>query len=495
MKILRKSLSILLTFALLISALAFIFVNSNAQLETIKIQSLSSFIGKKGSSIEVRGGTFVKSTRTTHAVVSLGDDKLDTFYFSDSSLVFVVPPNVDCGENELYVINPGSAGEQSNSVVFNVDCSPSNQYGEYAAPIIKSVSRTLGLASNDVISIEAVNLIPFNESGMPYTRVSFRTRDLQGEFGLSLSGRYLGFTDFDTASFQLLDEGRIPCGVYELSFTNIIPGGAFEEYSSNVVELTISEDCRQGYRIEISNVTFSPNELEAGEHLRINYEIDNFGSAPTGPYEIVIRANEIEFARLDRDPLPAGENISGSSFRSFDTPGTYTIYVEALGESVAAGDTLTVTPATGTPNEELPPPPPVIGGNLSDYDLDNDCSLSDGEFFNMIDAWIGESIENLLFFSGVDAWIGQTSICASTASSSISLSATPQGILISNADNSEIGPFSIFDINGRSVFQSYTNGKKLLWKMQSELGERVANGVYIVRFGKTDELRKFVVLR
>jgi hypothetical protein len=148
------------------------------------------------------------------------------------------------------------------------------------------------------------------------------------------------------------------------------------------------------------------------------------------------------------------------------------------------------------PPDNPPPPPPIIGGNdLEDFDLDGDCVLSDIEFFAMTDAWIAAQIDDLLFFAGVDAWIGQTNICVAVASFAISMRQLPRGILLSSSNTERLGSISIFDISGRLVFRKTAMGSKLIWTLQDVRGQRVANGVYFVQFGKSSDIKSFIVLR
>ena len=140
------------------------------------------------------------------------------------------------------------------------------------------------------------------------------------------------------------------------------------------------------------------------------------------------------------------------------------------------------------------PPPPVNGVSLEDYDTNNDCVLSDVEFFVLMDAWIAEAIGDILFFSGVDAWIDQANICASSTSTEVSLQMSSVGLLITSSI-SNLGLIHIIGSDGKIIFSQNTQSSHLNWNLRNATGQRVANGVYFVRVEGTGKLKRFVVMR
>jgi hypothetical protein len=470
------------------------------------INTLSAFEGKKGTVVEIRGGTFIRAGRDAGSVVLFDSVEILTHFQSNSSLIFTVPPSADCGEVSVIVRGPvpgTTLFKNSNPVVFDVDCSTIGRGGAYAEPRIDSISPSSGIGSHSTITVTGVNLVPNppDEDDLPIAWTEFRTRDLAGELGTH-GQAYIEFVSFGRVNIQLrsdFEEGLVRCGIYELQYFNLI-GNGLNPITSNKYEFEVTEDCNpplENPHLVISGFNIAPLEVGVGEEFHIKFELINSGTTATTPYDILIIAGG-EILRSVEDLITiTNSKVTFDIAHSFESPGQYSITVDAGPHSKTATIIVTGGGTPPPPNEDPPPnePPPVIGGNLSDYDLDNDCSLSDGEFFNMIDAWISESIENLLFFSGVDAWIGQTSICASTAGSSISIRATHQGILISSADKSEIGPISIYNMDGREIYFKKVASSQLRWNALSSKSEILAIGAYFVKFGKTGEIKKFVVLR
>jgi hypothetical protein len=299
------------------------------------------------------------------------------------------------------------------------------------------------------------------------------------------------------------------CGTLPVQITNPDTASNIGKFSE-VEEFTV-----------ICNKTIAP----PGRTI-INLELDNFFPGGGAPGKSII-INGSGFTRDSKIYFDGNALITEYIFNSqlrFSVPtnapcGETNVYIkEGLLQSDSKTFTVTepcgqktvVDPPTLKPPPEPPPgddpppddspPPPVLApptnaDDLQDYDLDNNCKLSDSEFFSATDAWIAEQIDDLLFFAAVDAWIGQLNICSAAAGISTTLRFLPQGILISNSQREPLGLVSIYDTNGQLLYSQVIRSKNLIWKLEDYRGTRIHNGVYIARVGSSGELRKFVVMR
>jgi len=137
-----------------------------------------------------------------------------------------------------------------------------------------------------------------------------------------------------------------------------------------------------------------------------------------------------------------------------------------------------------TPPPPVTPPPPTSGGSdLASYDANGSCVLEEAEFFNLVDGWIGGSVDNGLFFAGVDAWIGQTNICnaAIALSSVIELQRLSDGVIGFSLNHASlnINQVEIYALNGQHVFSAQGAGNSLYWTFGSHPERQVPNGVYV----------------
>ena len=169
------------------------------------------------------------------------------------------------------------------------------------------------------------------------------------------------------------------------------------------------------------------------------------------------------------------------------------------------------TTSFAPPPTNNPPSRTFSGSGLDQFDFDNDCILSEAEFFSATDAWISEEIENGLFFDAVDAWIGQSNVCAASAGvhslqlNKIDLSSSTMGRLKFEISGNQIAhsQLEIFDLHGTELFRTSSAGSKLIWNLKTSSGKRVSNGVYLYRVQVQDEygnmvsseVRKLVVMR
>lgn len=131
--------------------------------------------------------------------------------------------------------------------------------------------------------------------------------------------------------------------------------------------------------------------------------------------------------------------------------------------------------------------PQLPASQLGEFDTDSDCQLSANEFITAVDAWISASLANDVFFAALDAWVGQTSICGLSARSLdeprilVSKVHSPTALYFAAQRGALKTAIEIYDMNGRSIFQSDEGRRGLLWDLRDSDGVRVANGVYFYR--------------
>jgi hypothetical protein len=475
----------------------------------VLINSLDPFNGDHGQLVRVLGGQFDRDT----SEIKFDGSTQETFYRSSSELWFVIPSSANCGahsvvvESEVDLAPFGRTTATSPPVIYVVECAGQFSRPGRPTPVIDSVKVDRSGNNTHEMRIFGQDFLPSVEGGYPSSWVALRM-DRDATSGQTGAG--------NTRRVSIVVPGQInstyenwpfdDCDVtFEIQVFNQYAAGTSEnlrEYSNTITlprpnncapEETAPPPAAELGELMMSDIVFLPAEAQVGQEFRINFTLSSSGPGPTAPFDYVVKVDGETLLSREDVVVNYGNVLVINPAFTINSPGEHNIFVNA-GLYIRT-ETLNVTSGAPPPPNENPPP--VIGGNLADYDQDNDCKLSDGEFFNMIDAWISESIENLLFFSGVDAWIGQTDICAATTSSSsrIELNNTLGGILLSIRGGDPLGLITIYDINGHQVFQSYASGTKLVWNMTSKFGESVANGVYLVRFGNTGELRKFVVVR
>ena len=149
--------------------------------------------------------------------------------------------------------------------------------------------------------------------------------------------------------------------------------------------------------------------------------------------------------------------------------------------------------------------PPVTG--IAAYDTNGNGVIDDNEFFRAISDWVDGTIDDALFFQIVDAWVNQTRIAGaglSTQGARVLLSQSAQGLTlsVSGPDVAGLG-FTVYTLDGRTVFQQEAQGTTLRWNYLTSEGQLLANGVYLytvtVRGTNGEVLRsevhKLVVMR
>jgi hypothetical protein len=144
--------------------------------------------------------------------------------------------------------------------------------------------------------------------------------------------------------------------------------------------------------------------------------------------------------------------------------------------------------------------------NLRSFDTNGNGTIDDPEFFDIIDSWIAEQIDDPTFFQAIDLWISQGSIPAARlepqTTLSVDLSKRGATFVAHGQGISSMG-VQVFSLDGRRLFAQETPGTRLIWNLNAQTGEPVANGVYlyVVRMRGLDgsesvsEVRKLVILR
>jgi hypothetical protein len=143
-------------------------------------------------------------------------------------------------------------------------------------------------------------------------------------------------------------------------------------------------------------------------------------------------------------------------------------------------------PPNDPPPNNNPPPPPANADEVEEFDTDNDCEISNSEFFAAVDSWLAGTLDNGLFFAILDAWISQSNVCSAAAVSSsdlIALSIKSARGIVFTTENQDVSVLAVgvYDLDGTLIFQSRSTGTKLSWNLRNSEGERVANGTYLYR--------------
>lgn len=151
---------------------------------------------------------------------------------------------------------------------------------------------------------------------------------------------------------------------------------------------------------------------------------------------------------------------------------------------------------------------PSLGNTqLAQFDTNSNGVIDNQEFFKAMDDWVLGKIDDSTFFRLTDAWISQSSVRTAVASKEASIALRSNGdrgviFEVSGEDVTSLGVV-IYDLNGHQIFTQETSGARILWKLRSSTGQRVANGVYfyIVTTRDTEgqivrnEIKKLAVMR
>ena len=216
----------------------------------------------------------------------------------------------------------------------------------------------------------------------------------------------------------------------------------------------------------------------------------------------------------DNDPLSfqwdfgdgnASSNTSPS--HTYTSSGSFTVQLTVSdnnGNSDTASQTINVGSSSGGGGGSQ--------SGLAQYDTNNNCTIDQSEFLQMVNDWIDGKIGQSLFFDGMNAWIDQTDICAGSSSVSrqplanvgVQSRPTASGVefaaLGTDAQSIEV---RVFGLNGREIARREAQGASLAWNLTTDGGRLVANGVYLYRVTvqgpdgtiEQTDVRKLTVLR
>jgi hypothetical protein len=241
------------------------------------------------------------------------------------------------------------------------------------------------------------------------------------------------------------------------------------------------------------------------------------GFRTAGPNELSPPASQILF-----DGVPIEAQFIGTTELRFMVPseatcGTHVVKVQNPRTFLFQGELM---PTESNPalfeidvhcTPILPPPPPVDTTRLLDFDTNNNGRLDDDEFIIVIDAWSAGQLDDALFLHAMDLWVLQALIASARVPHErgqlkrVTLAIhrnnhtavfliTEQGVRFMRVE--------VFDAGGRRIFTAATLGRRIVWKMSTPEGGRLANGVYLYTVmvrtadGKTlkSDVQKVVVL-
>ena len=361
---------------------------------------------------------------------------------------------------------------------------------------------------------------PFELSSVnPRPLVPGQTRLISGR-GLTSSTQVLFNTEIvENTSFNsstsnitfLVPEG-IDCGDHSVQLKN--PGG--EREYSNVMTFNITQNCGPPtYRIILPPPDFGD---DPDPELNIESLFPNNG----GPGTVVI-VNGTGFldvkshVRFD-DEVQTTDFIETTQLRFTIPQGAYcgntdvfvrndllfdedsnVLQFNVTGNCVQEGSSNPPSP----PNEDPPPPvndpppgnnpppssppPPANADEVEEFDTDNDCEISNTEFFGAVDSWLSGSLDNSLFFAVLDAWVSESNVCSATASTTslieLKVSQTRWNSITFSTALHELSSLSIsiYDGSGKLIHRDSTQGRSLSWNINSVAGSPVPNGVYFYR--------------
>jgi hypothetical protein len=280
----------------------------------------------------------------------------------------------------------------------------------------------------------------------------------------------------------------------------------------------------------LTSASIDPAVSAQSSHSVVEFQI-NGGRAditledPTAP--IVVKTPNAEISLISSNAFSVKHNPSTGASTVTSNQGTVSVKGNSSSSSknVSSGQEVQVTNSgvgqpgpigsTSPPSSNQPPtsvaPPAGNGSDLASYDADKSCTIEDSEFFNIVDAWISQIMDNTLFFTAVDVWIGQTSVCAASTSTiknsqlnSFSLSQDSRGTTTFSTSRQNVNSIGleVFDLTGRQISFNTASGHHLTWNQRTAHGERVPNGIYLYRVSAHDtegiilhsNIKKLVVL-
>ena len=274
----------------------------------------------------------------------------------------------------------------------------------------------------------------------------------------------------------------------------------------------------------------SVSAAQVAEALKIDLQSGGINVSVEGtPLPVQVKTNVASADSFNNANFSVHHNPSSNESTVQSRQGTVFVQRSSGGGSTTlnSGQEVQVTPSgigapgpigsTSPPNNSQPPDPPTIspptgnGSDLASYDSNSSCTFEDNEFFNIVDAWISEILQDITFFMAVDYWIGQTSVCASAASIE-TLSLNDVAIRMSQFSGTSFSvagqaiassELQIYDLKGNQIHRQTSNGQKLTWNLRTSSGAVASNGVYLYRILVNDvhgatilsEVKKIVLLR
>ena len=495
----------------LLFASSIVGLEANAQPNQFNITNVQPNTIYAGSVVAVNGGQFVQWNGTYGSRVYLGNTALRTHFESQNTLVAVIPVGSNyCGEQGIIVktvvnLNNNPATVESNFVVKVVNCSnPNNPQPDN--PEINTIS-LLDPISGHSIELNGENFIP-NSIGQvfiagvspsyPLTRIRMYNEGYEFE-GI---GEYRSY-----GKMRFSTNEEVYCGLYNVEARNYFGPNqsSLPSPPSNKATIRINERCtggdngnappenglQTGYEVYQLNL---PDMAYVNDSIQGNVEIKHIGTSYATRVDMKLYVDG-ELRDTEEIFISGNETKRFPLQFRFDRPGNYEIEIR-VNESYKKQSIRVESQNGNGPPSNGNTPPPSGGGSLSSYDSDNDCKFNDAEFFNVLDAWLSESITNSTFFSGVDAWLGETNVCsASSSSTTLKIQMNQNNLVFATSDGNSIGAVRIYDTNGQVVFSNNAQGSKLIWNLRNGQGKRIANGVYFLRFEGTGKLKKIVVIR
>ena len=455
-----------------------------------------------GTVFAVNGGPFIDENSEIYIG---GAFALETHYQNENKLIAIIPLEANiCGEQGIIVkttvnLNNTPTPVDSNFVVKVINCPNPNDI----KPIDPKIDQVqlLDLVSGAGIQLTGQNFIPPTDNFTFYGRYSNNNYPYTEVRVYNDSYEYKGpgeFQSFGVMRFYF--EDGVYCGDYKVEAKN--------HFASNVVSVPPPGQFFSQYNFTIDEYCIPQNGNAPPENgVQTGYEVMNLNLPSTAYVNDLIQGTvEIKHTgsysvREEMELWVNGEKrdteeilITGSETKTFplqfrfDRPGNYNVEIR-VNESYKK-----YSIEVSSQNGNTPQPQPSPGGNdLSSYDSDGNCELSDPEFFSLLDAWLSNSASDSTFFAGVDAWIGGGGICSSSAAGeAVQLQMSSQGLSIKSSESS-LGLVNIYDAAGREVYSHNSTSNRLVWNLRDVSGSPVANGVYLASIN--GELKKFIVIR
>lgn len=451
-----------------------------------------------GAVAKIHGGPFFHLGNGRGSAVYFGDNPANTYFITESTLLFLVPIDTPCGNQSISVKtmimrHNKLQSSDSNSVTSEVICAP-DRIPRPVRPQISKVTPELDVRATTSISLTGVNIMPQWDRiyGISTDQVLYPYSDVIVKFeGLEFGG-HARYVEPAGLTFALPEE--IPCGPIDIHVRNYFAAENYVE--SDPYQISVEEECigslisRASPRFRVIDIEL-PDKVQVAATFSGAVYIEQDGGAVSDEVMKIFLNSEL----IETRPL---QKITDRRVRyplqfSFAQPGFYSIEVRVQRSMRSVEIEAVMQMETREPPAEVAPPP-FREGKLHEFDDNANCRLNDGEFFDLVDRWISGEIAESLFFEAIDAWIGQTDICAANgAGLALELNMTPRGLLLSAGGHLE--SLSIFNSSGKRVFIHSSSSPRVFWNLRDGRGTPVANGVYFIMVEGFDEPKKLVVVR